>query len=65
MLAEHNEDEEGDDIYNDKKTPEEIRKLEELDNPYRIWKNKRNLEAFIQQKIKNILEFKELCEKWK
>jgi hypothetical protein len=45
------------------RTPEEMRKLEELDNPNRIWTKTRNAEKFIQQKIKNILEFKELCEK--
>jgi len=62
LFQANNEDEE-DDIDNEWKTPEEIRKLEELDNPDRVWKNTRNAEAFIQQKIKNILEFKELCEK--
>ncbi|CAF1159377.1 unnamed protein product [Rotaria sordida] len=52
-----------DEIDDEWKTPEEIRKLEELDNPNRVWKNTRNAEKFIQQKLKNILEFKELCEK--
>ena len=58
-----NEDDDNE-IYSEWKTPEEIRKLEELDNPNRIWTNTRNAEKFIRQKIKNILEFKELCEKW-
>ncbi|CAF4062710.1 unnamed protein product [Rotaria sordida] len=49
-----------DEIDDEWKTPEEIRKLEELDNPNRVWKNTRNAEKFIQQKLKNILEFKEL-----
>ncbi len=46
------------------KTQEEIRKLEELDDPNRNWTNDRNVEQFINQKIKNILEFKALCEKY-
>ncbi|CAF3806468.1 unnamed protein product [Rotaria sp. Silwood1] len=62
LLQEHTNPDE-DEIDDEWKTPEEIRKLEELDNPNRIWKNTRNAEKFIQQKLKNILEFKELCEK--
>lgn len=58
----NNEDEE-DDIDNELKTHEEIRKLEELDNPNHIWKKPRCSKAFIEQKIRNILELKELCEK--
>ncbi|CAF3609150.1 unnamed protein product [Rotaria socialis] len=46
------------------RTPEEMRKIEQLDNPNRIWK-KTKFTEFIELKIKNILEFKELCEKWK
>ncbi|CAF5124826.1 unnamed protein product, partial [Rotaria magnacalcarata] len=46
------------------RTPEEMRTIEELDNPNRIWK-KNKFTEFIELKIKNILEFKELCEKWK
>ncbi|CAF5108929.1 unnamed protein product, partial [Rotaria sp. Silwood1] len=52
-----------DDIDIERKTLDEIKKLEKLDNPNRVWKNTRNAEKFIQQKIKNILELKELCEK--
>ncbi len=62
-LFQANDEDDEDEIDNEWKTPEEIRKLEELDNPNRIWKNTRNAEKFIQQKIKNILELKELCEK--
>ncbi len=73
LFQPNNEDDE-DEIDNEWKTPEEIRKIEELDNPNRIWKNtgkvkafirenSENIEKFIQQKIKNILELKELCEK--
>lgn len=48
----------------DLKTPEEIQKLEELDNPNRIWKKPPHvLQEFIPRKIRNILELKELCEK--
>ncbi|CAF1314178.1 unnamed protein product [Rotaria sordida] len=50
-------------LSNELRTPEEMQKLEELDNLNRIWKVKPDREKFVQQKIKNILEFKELCEK--
>ena len=52
-------------IGDDLKTQEEMRKLEELDDPNRIWTNNRGAEKFIQQKIQNILEFQELCRKSK
>lgn len=50
---------------NELRTPEEMLKLNELDDPNRIWKNKRSkrYKEFVQQKIRNIIEFKELCEK--
>ncbi|CAF2751248.1 unnamed protein product [Rotaria sp. Silwood2] len=50
-------------LSNELRTPEEMQKLEELDNPNRIWKVKPDREKFVQQKIKNILEFRELYEK--
>ncbi|CAF1449677.1 unnamed protein product [Rotaria sordida] len=62
-LFKANNDNDEDEIDNEWRTPEEIRKLEKLDNPNRIWKNTQNADKFIQQKIKNILEFKKLCEK--
>ncbi|CAF1313135.1 unnamed protein product [Rotaria sp. Silwood1] len=51
-------------IENELRTSEEMQKLNELDNPNRIWKNSR-CKKFIEQKIKNILELNELCEKFK
>jgi hypothetical protein len=47
------------------KEPKKIRQIEERDNPNRIWIETRGAKAFIDQKIKNILEFKALCEKFK
>jgi hypothetical protein len=47
------------------KTAKDIRKLEKLDDPKRVWKKTRGAEKFIQQKIKNILEFRDLCKRSK
>ena len=47
------------------KIPEEIRKLEERDDPQRVWKNSELTKKFIRQKIKNILEFQALCQQFK
>ena len=47
------------------KTPEQMRLLAALDDPNRLWKNTRNTGNFIQQKIKNILEFRDLCKRSK
>ncbi|CAF0897838.1 unnamed protein product [Adineta steineri] len=47
------------------KTAEDIRKIEERDNPNRIWTKTRGAKAFIEQKIKNIREFQDLCERFK
>ncbi|CAF4114978.1 unnamed protein product [Adineta steineri] len=47
------------------KTAEDIRKIEERDNPDRIWTKARGTKAFIEQKIKNIREFQDLCERFK
>lgn len=44
------------------KTPEQMRKLEKLDDPNRVWKKTRVSKDFIQLKIKNILELRQLCE---
>lgn len=48
------------------KSPQEMQKLHELDDPNRVWtKTRRGAKKFIQQKIKNILEFQELCGRLK
>ena len=47
------------------KTSEDIRKIEERDNPNRVWKKTRGAKAFIEQKIKNTLELQDLCERFK
>lgn len=52
-------------IGNELKTPKEMRLLEALDDPNRLWARTRNAEKFIQQKIKNILEFRDLCKRSK
>ncbi|CAF1652028.1 unnamed protein product [Adineta ricciae] len=52
-------------IGNELKTPEEIRQIEERDNPRRVWKKTRGAKEFIQQKIRNILELQKLCEQSK
>jgi hypothetical protein len=46
------------------KSPEEIRKREELDDVNHPWTNTR-CKKFIQQKITNILEFQDLCARSK
>jgi hypothetical protein len=49
-------------ICDELKTAEDIQKLKELDDPNRVWTKTRGAEKFIQQKIKNILEFQDLCK---
>ena len=45
------------------RTPEEIRNIQELDNPNRKWKRRKPItEAFMKQKIRNIIEFQQLCD---
>ncbi|CAF4014819.1 unnamed protein product [Rotaria sordida] len=56
----HNDD----DIDDQLKTAEEIKKIQELDNPNRKWKQKKLVtEAFMKQKIRNIIEFQQLCDR--
>ncbi|CAF4260209.1 unnamed protein product [Rotaria sp. Silwood2] len=51
-----------DDIDDQWKTPEEIKKIQELDDPNRQWKRKKHVtEAFMKQKIRNIIEFQQFC----
>ncbi|CAF4746587.1 unnamed protein product [Rotaria sp. Silwood1] len=53
-----------DDIEDQLKTPEELKKIQELDDPHRKWKRKKRVtEAFMKQKIRNIIEFQQLCYK--
>ncbi|CAF3303678.1 unnamed protein product [Rotaria socialis] len=55
---------EEDDIDDQWKTPEEIKKIQELDNPKRRWKRKNQFtEAFMRQKLQNIIEFQQLCDR--
>ena len=52
-------------VLDEQRSPEEMRQIEELDNPNRIWKPKRNefFQTFMQEKLRNILQWKEFCEK--
>ncbi|CAF4178066.1 unnamed protein product [Rotaria sp. Silwood2] len=51
-----------DDIDDQWKTPEEIKKIQELDDPNRQWKRKKHVtEVFMKQKIRNIIEFQQFC----
>ncbi|CAF1351161.1 unnamed protein product [Rotaria magnacalcarata] len=50
-------------IDNQWKTPEEIKHIQELDNPNRIWKRAKHVSAaFMKQKLRNIIEFQKLCD---
>jgi hypothetical protein len=58
------EDGEGE-IDSEWRTPEEIRKIQDLDNLNRKWKRKKPVtEAFMKQKIRNIIEFQQLCDNY-
>jgi hypothetical protein len=55
-----------DEIDDQWKTPKEIQKIQELDNPNRVWKRKKSVtKEFMKQKLRNILEFQQLCDKQK
>ena len=64
-LTEINDDDDENEIDDQWKTPKEIQKVLELDNLNRQWKPRKGLiEAFIEQKKRNIIEFQQLCQRF-